>query len=85
MSALPAQVLTPPPSRFADVILEQKVCCFMKAAARRTAVVILSRSLHVYVSLTASVENLDMDNISRHGRGIWFLSGYMWEVLVAMG
>ena len=57
----------------------------MKAAARRTAVVILSRSLHVYVSLTASVENLDMDNISRHGRGIWFLSGYMWEVLVAMG
>ena len=57
----------------------------MKAAARQTAVVILSRSLHVYVSLTASVENLDMDNISRHGCGIWFLSGYMWEVLVAMG
>ena len=49
----------------------------MKAAARRTAVVILSRSLHVYVSLTASVENLDMDNISRHGCGIWFLSGYI--------
>ena len=72
-------------SKFADVILEQKVCCFMKAAARRTTVVILSRSLHVYVSLTASVENLDMDNISRHGCGIWFLSGYMWEVLVAMG
>ena len=58
MSALPAQVLTPPPSKFADVLLEQKVCCFMKAAARLTAVVILSRSLHVYVSLTASVENL---------------------------
>ena len=30
----------------------------MKAAARWTAVVILSSSLHVYVSLTASVENL---------------------------
>ena len=58
MSALPAQVLTPPPSKFADVILEQKVCCFMKAAARWTAVVILSSSLHVYVSFTASVENL---------------------------
>ena len=37
------------------------------------------------IVFTASVENLDMDNISRHGCGIWFLSGYMWEVLVAMG
>ena len=81
MSALPAQVLTPPPSKFADVILEQKVCCFMKATAWRLSYC----HVYVYVSLTASLENLDMDNISWHDCGIWFLSGYMWEVLVAMG
>ena len=31
------------------------------------------------------VESLDIGNISKHGMVISFLSGYLWEVLVAMG
>ena len=32
-----------------------------------------------------SVESLNIGNMSKHRYGIWFLSGYLWEVRVAVG